>query len=83
MADFDELMREEEQRMEREANTPERIEEDRQRMRRSRVRAYLSSRRARGEAHCCICGAGLGHGKGLDSEMCFDCEDDESDEDDE
>jgi hypothetical protein len=28
-------------------------------------------------ARCCICGAPLGHGVGLDSEACSDCERDD------
>lgn len=34
------------------------------------------------EASCCRCGIGLGHGEGLDSETCSDCDSTDEDSDD-
>jgi hypothetical protein len=47
MHDFDELMREEEARLEAEADTPERIAADRANIRRGIVRSKLEVRRLR------------------------------------
>lgn len=47
MQDLDELMREEEARLEAEANTPERIEQDKALFKRMRVKGKLEVRRLR------------------------------------